>query len=75
MELNVGDTHNCPEDHEAKIVWISEDKKTIGVRCSQRHFSKAIRVADRSKSPLRLGRYPTKERKVFVRDMVFLMRL
>ena len=75
MELRVRDTYNCPEDHEAKIVWISEDKKTIGIRCPQRHFSKVIKVADRSKSPIRLGQYPTKERKVFVRDMVFLVRL
>ena len=73
--LRVGDRCNCPEDHEAKIVWISEDKKTVGVKCSQRHFSKVTKVADRSKSPLTLGRYPTKERKVFVRDMVFLVRL
>ena len=75
MELRVRDTYNCPEDHKAKIVWISEDKKTIGVRCSHRHLSKVTKVADYSKPPTRFRRYPTKEKKVFVRDMVFLVRL
>ena len=73
--MKVGDTYRCPEDHEAKIVWISEDEKTIAVRCAQRHFSKVAKVTDHSKSPISTRRFRTKEKKVFVRNMVFLIRI
>jgi len=46
MELKVGDIFECPEGHEAKIVWISEDKKVVAVRCPHEHFSKVVKVAD-----------------------------
>ena len=42
MVLKVGDSYRCPEKHEAKIVWISEDKKTIGVKCPKNHFTKIV---------------------------------
>jgi hypothetical protein len=74
MELKVGDTYKCPEDHEAKIVWISEDRKIIAVRCPQKHFSKIAKVADHSK-PISSRRFPTKEKRVFVKNMVFLIRV
>ena len=75
MGLKVGDIHKCPEDHEARIVWVSEDGKVIGVKCSHRHLSKVTKVTDRSKSPLASGHYPTKETKVYVRNMVFLFEI
>ncbi|MFB0523844.1 MAG: hypothetical protein ACETV1_08850 [Candidatus Bathyarchaeia archaeon] len=74
-ELRVGDAYKCPEDHEAKIVWISEDKKVIAVRCPRRYFNKVAKVADHSKSPISIRRFRTKEKKVFVRNMVFLVRI
>lgn len=73
MELNVGDTYKCPEDHEAKIVWIRKDNKTIAVRCAQRHFSKVARVVDRSRPPISIRRFRTKEKEAFVRNVVFLV--
>ena len=75
MNLKIGDKYRCPEDHEGKIVWISEKKDVIGVKCSHKHFSKVVRVADNEKNHLSRGRYATKERKIFVRDMVFLVRI
>jgi len=74
-ELKVGDTYRCPKDHDGKIVWISEDKKTIAVKCPQRHFSKVAKVADHSKSPISIRRSRTKEKRIFVRNMVFLIRI
>ena len=73
--MRVGDTCRCPKDHEARIVWISEDRKTIAVKCPQRHFSKVAKVADNRESPSAVRRFRTKEEKVFVRDMVFLVRV
>jgi hypothetical protein len=75
LELNVGDTYRCPEGHKAKIVWISEDKKVIAVKCPQKHFSKVVKVADYEKPALSSRRSQTKERKVYVRNMVFLIRI
>ncbi|MDH5441490.1 MAG: hypothetical protein OEZ48_14685 [Candidatus Bathyarchaeota archaeon] len=75
MELKVGDIFKCPENHKAKIVWISEDKRIIAVRCPQRHFSKVAKVADHSKPPISIRRFRTRQRKVFVRNMVFLVRI
>ena len=40
MELKIGDIHECPEGHKAKIVWIKENKKVIGVKCPKKHLSK-----------------------------------
>ena len=33
--MKVGDSFKCPEDHKATIVWISEDRKVVAVRCPQ----------------------------------------
>jgi hypothetical protein len=74
MELNVGDTYNCPEDHEAEIVWISKDNKVIAVRCPQRHFNKIVKVANRNEH-ISSRRFHTKEKRVLVRNMVFLIRV
>ena len=35
MEMKVGDSFKCPEDHKGTIVWISEDRKVVAVRCPQ----------------------------------------
>jgi len=75
MKLSVGDTYKCPEDHEAKIVWISKDRKTIAVRCGERHFNKVAKVVDRSRPPISTRRFRTKEKEIFVRNMVFLVRI
>ena len=40
--MKVGDAYRCPERHEAKIVWISEDKKIIAVKCPRNHFTKMV---------------------------------
>ena len=61
MELKVGDSFKCPEGHKAKIVWISEDKKVVAVKCPQKHLKKVVKVSG-------------KERKIYVRNMVFLIK-
>jgi len=75
MEFKVGDIYKCPEGHKAKIVWISEDKKLIAVKCAKRHFDKVAKVADHTKPALSYRRHPTEERKIYVKDMVFLIRI
>jgi len=72
---SVGDFYRCPEGHKAKIVWISEDKKVIAVKCPQRHFNKVVKVTDHERPALSSRRHHTKERKVYVRDLVFLIRI
>jgi hypothetical protein len=74
-ELKVGDIHKCPENHKAKIVWISEDKKVIGVKCPKKHFSKIKKVADTTKTPYSHYRSRTKDKKVFVKNFVFLIKI
>ena len=74
MELKVGDAYKCPEDHEAKIVWINEDKKIIAVRCLHKHLSKVAKVADHN-NPMSIKHFHTKDKKIFVQNMVFLVRI
>jgi len=40
MDMKIGDSYKCPEGHMAKIVWIHEDGKVIGVKCPKEHVSK-----------------------------------
>jgi hypothetical protein len=75
MELKIGDIYKCPEGHKAKIVWISEDKKVIAVRCPQKHFDKVAKVADYTKPTLSYNHHATKEEKIYVKNMVFLIRI
>ena len=36
--VNVGDSINCPEcKTRGSVVWVSPDKKTMGVQCSRSH--------------------------------------
>jgi len=75
MELKVGDSYDCPEGHKAKIVWISEDKKAIAVRCPEKHSEKELKKADYKKSTQSYKRRPTKERKKYARNVVFLIKI
>jgi len=75
MQFKVGDIYQCPEGHKAKIVWISEDKKVIAVRCPQKHLSKVVKVADYTKSALQHRNHPRKERKIYAENMVFLIKI
>jgi hypothetical protein len=75
MELKVGESFRCPEGHKATIVWISEDKKVIAVKCPQKHLKKVVKVADHTKPALSYRHRPRKERKIYVRNMVFLIRI
>ncbi|MDH5441384.1 MAG: hypothetical protein OEZ48_12695 [Candidatus Bathyarchaeota archaeon] len=65
MELKVGEIFECPEGHEATIVWISEDKKVVAVRCPQKHLRKVVKVASAR----------AKEREIYVKNMVFLIEI
>jgi hypothetical protein len=39
--MKVGDTHLCPEcEGKGKVVWISDDGKTIAIKCSKTHLGK-----------------------------------
>jgi len=75
MELKVGDFYKCPEGHKAKIVWISRDKEVVAVRCPNKHFSKIVKVADHSKPGLSYRHHPTEERKIYAKNMVFLIKI
>ena len=75
MELKVGEIFECPEGHNARIVWISEDKKVVAVKCPQEHLKKVVKVADHTKPALSYRHRPRKERKIYVRNMVFLIRI
>ncbi|MFB0504099.1 MAG: hypothetical protein ACETWE_09715 [Candidatus Bathyarchaeia archaeon] len=65
MELKVGEIFECPEGHEATIVWISEDKKVVAVRCPQKHLRKVVKVASAR----------AKVREIYVKNMVFLIEI
>jgi hypothetical protein len=71
MELKVGDVYKCPEGHKASIVWISESEKVIAVN----HFYKVAKVADHTKPSLSYRSHPTEEKKIYTKDMVFLIRI
>jgi hypothetical protein len=39
--MKVGDSRSCPECRgKGKVVWVSEDGKTIAVKCSKMHRGK-----------------------------------
>jgi hypothetical protein len=75
MDLKVGDVYKCPEGHNAHIVWISENKNTIAIKCPYEHFSKVEKVAIQTKSRLPYRNHATEEREIFTKDMVFLIRI
>jgi len=75
MELKVGDSFKCPEDHEAIIVWISEDKKVVAVRCPQEHLSKVVKAAGHTEPIQSYRNQPREERKIYVKNMVFIINI
>jgi len=75
MDLKVGDVYECPDGHKASIVWISENGKTIAVKCPHEHFVKIEKVAIRTKSSMSYRNHATEERKIYTKDMVFLIRI
>jgi hypothetical protein len=72
-ELKVGDIFECPEGHKAKIVWISEDKKAVGVECPQQHLRKVVN-ADIDPA-LSYRNQPREKREIYVKNMVFLIKI
>jgi len=51
VKYKVGDQHRCPKcgSEKAKIVWISDDGKTIGVQCptsGPQHKRNAVTLVD-----------------------------
>ena len=51
MKYKVGEHHRCPTcgNRRAKIIWISEDGKTIGVQCPRsghEHKRDAVMLID-----------------------------
>ena len=77
MELKVGNSFRCPEGHKAKIVWISEDKKVVAVRCPCEHLKKVVKVYlnDHRRPALLCRNRPRKEREIYVKNMVFLIKI
>jgi len=71
----VGDRFKCPEGHEATIVWISEDKKVVAVRCPREHLGKVRKVVDHTKPALRYRYQPMTERQIYLKNMVFLFEI
>ena len=50
MEIKIGDRMKIPADkkihpeggHFGKVVWISEDGKTVAIQCERRHNHKSV---------------------------------
>ena len=50
MEIKIGDKMKIPADNEfhpeyghfGKVVWISEDRKTVAIQCERRHNGKKV---------------------------------
>jgi hypothetical protein len=63
------------EGHEATIVWIGEDEKVVAVRCPQKHLGTVVKVADYKKPALSYRHRPAKERKIYVKNMVFPIKI
>jgi len=75
MELKVGDVYKCPEGHKASIVWISENEKVIAVKCPYEHFDKIAKVPIKTRHKQPYRNYLTEERKIYAKDVVFLIEI
>jgi len=77
MELKVGGSFRCPEGHKAKIIWISEDKRVVAVRCPCEHLKKVVKVYlnDHTRTVRSYRNRPRKEREIYVKNMVFLIKI
>ena len=75
MELKVGGIFECTEGHKAKIVWISEDKRVVAVKCPQEHLRKVVKAVGNIEPTPSNRNQPRKERKIYVKNMIFLIRI
>lgn len=66
---DVGDHVKCPQcGREARVVWVSQDEKTVAVRCMEYHS-----YAEKNPSLKATSRYRTEPKKKYVKGMVFLI--
>jgi len=75
VELKVGGIFECTEGHKAKIVWISEDKRVVAVKCPQEHLRKVVKAVGHIEPALSYRSQPREERKVYIKNMVFLIKI
>jgi len=65
---NVGDHAKCPHcGREARVVWVSQDRKTMAIRCMGYHSH-----SENSAPPKATSRYIPKPKKKYGKGMVFL---
>ena len=66
---NVGDHVRCPQcGGKASVVWVSQDGKTVAIRCMRHHSH------SETGSSTKIGSYyKTKPKKKSVKGMVFLI--
>jgi hypothetical protein len=66
---NVSDHVKCPRcGGEARVVWVSQDEKTMAIRCKGYHSH-----GENSPPPKTTSRYIPKPKKKYVKGMVFLI--
>ena len=80
---NVGDHVRCPQcGGKARVVWVSQDGKTVAIRCTGYHSHDEKRPSTKVKSKLSSARifgyfkssyYKTKPKKKTRKGMVFLI--
>jgi hypothetical protein len=75
MDLKVGDVYKCPEGHNAHVVWINENENVIAVKCPHDHLIKVEKVAVQTESSWPHRNHAAKERKIYAKDVVFLIRI
>jgi len=66
---NVGDHVKCPHcEREARVVWVSQDEKTLAIRCMGYHSHDEMASSARANT-----RYKTGPKKKPKKGMVFLV--
>ena len=66
---NVADHVKCPQcGREARVVWVSQDGKTVAIRCMGYHSHGEIGSSLKGGS-----RYRTEPKKKYVKGMIFLI--
>ncbi|MGD8506513.1 MAG: hypothetical protein PVF15_07620 [Candidatus Bathyarchaeota archaeon] len=67
--INVGDHAKCPQcGREARVVWVSQDEKTVAIRCMGYHSH-----VEKSPSSKVTSRYKTESKKKYVKGTIFLI--
>ncbi|MCW4053905.1 MAG: hypothetical protein NWE84_03160 [Candidatus Bathyarchaeota archaeon] len=65
----MSDHVKCPQcGREARVVWVSQDEKTMAIRCKGNHSH-----SENSPPPKTTSRYIPKPKKKYVKGMVFLV--